>query len=117
MCGDGGAGRARREARRQQEQLRKDMIKAEDQARSDAKVATERAAKQSEDYQKSLLAMQASQPKFVPAPEQVNTTQASAGRSPIKKKRGVKTRLSDMRIKLNPTVNTSAGGKTGSNIG
>jgi len=117
MCGDGGAGKARREAKRQQERLRQDMVRAEEQARRDAQAAIARSTKQNEEYQKSLRAMQASQPKFVPAPEQVNTTQASAGRSPIKKKRGAKTRLSDMRIKLNPTVNTSAGGKTGSNIG
>lgn len=115
MCGDGG--RARRQAKRDQERLEKDMQNARESAQRDADRAIAASRQQSEDYKKSLAAMQAVQPKYTPPPQQVNTTQASAGRAPIMRSKGGKTKLSTMRIKLKPTVNTSAGGKTGSNIG
>ena len=118
MCGDGGKGdRERRQAKRDQKKLENDMRDARESAQRDADRAIAASKQQSDDYKKSLATMQAAQPKFTPAPQQVNTTQASAGRSPIMKSKAGKTKLSTMRIKLKPTVNTSAGGKTGSNIG
>lgn len=118
MCGDGGkADRERRKAKRDQKRLENDMRAARETAQRDADRAIAASKQQSEDYKKSLAAMQATQPKYTPPPQQVNTTQASAGRSPIIRQKTGKTKLSTMRIKLKPTVNTSAGGKTGSNIG
>ncbi len=118
MCGDGGkADRERRKAKRERKKMEREMRAARESAQRDANAAIAASKRQQEDYQKSLAAMQAAAPKYTPPPQSVNTTQASAGRSPILRQKSGKTKLSTMRIKLKPTVNTSAGGKTGSNIG
>jgi len=118
MCGDGGkADRERRAAKRERKQMEREMRDARESARRDADRAIADSRQRSEEYKKSLASMQAIQPKYTPPPQSVNTTQASAGRSAIMRSKGGKTKLSTMRIKLKPTVNTSAGGKTGSNIG